>query len=436
MQLNWFSPLPPQRTDIAHYTARIAPALMRRFNVTFWTDLRADPKALPPDAKICAFDPTKIGERSFNSSVFKGLNVYNFGNDVRFHDGIAQVARKVPGLAVLHDTRFHHLVFNRARKAEIPFASYIDLAREVYGLEGEEIARQIVSGEGPTIDDHVEDMPFVEVFVENAIGALCHSKLARDDVRRRSKAPVLTLPLPFASLSRPPIVERQWRGPWRFVMFGYVNSNRRLESVLRALATWRDAPNFHFDIFGSLWNRPLIEALIASSGLKGRVSIHGFVSEEHLENSIASAHLAFNLRYPSMGEASGGILRSWAHATPALVTNTGWYKDIPETVARKISVDREIPDILAALNELVTNPERYREMGVAACDRLATLHSPNAYTDTLAAAFEDLPTLVTRFASHRMMLNVAMHAKSHVERELLLGLAANRIADLFAQSLA
>ena len=37
MCLNWFSPLPPEQTDIAHYTARIAPALMRRFDVVFWT---------------------------------------------------------------------------------------------------------------------------------------------------------------------------------------------------------------------------------------------------------------------------------------------------------------------------------------------------------------------------------------------------------------
>ena len=431
MKLNWFSPLPPEQTDIAHYTARIAAALMRRFDVTFWTDLAADPKALPPEAKVRVFDPAKMTGRKFNGPLFNGLNVYNIGNDARFHRGIVQVARKIPGLAILHDTRLHHLVFESARNNERPFSSYIDLAREIYGPGGEAKAQKIVMAEGRTIDEHVDDMPFVEAFLENAIGALCHSKLASDDLRRCSTAPVLTLPLPFTSLARPPETHRQWSAPWRFVMFGYVNPNRRLENILQALATWRDAPDFHFDVFGSLWNRPLIEKRIAESGLKARVTIHGFVPERQLDKAIASAHLAFNLRYPSMGEASGGILRSWAHATPALVTNTGWYADLPDEVARKLSVDEEIADIHKALNELVASPERYEQTGVAARNRLETLHSPDAYASALAAALENLPRLMTRFASRRLMLNVAMNAKSREERSPLLQVASERIPDLF-----
>jgi glycosyltransferase involved in cell wall biosynthesis len=181
-------------------------------------------------------------------------------------------------------------------------------------------------------------MPFVEAFLEGALGAVCHSAAALETVRACSETPVLTLPLPFTSLSPAPRAQRVWAPPWRLVIFGHMGSNRRLESLLTALASWARAPAFRLDVFGSLWDRRAVETQIARCGLVSRVTLHGFVPEPTLDEAIAGAHLAFNLRHPTMGEASGGILRSWAHATPALVTDAGWYADLPDAVARKISV--------------------------------------------------------------------------------------------------
>jgi glycosyltransferase involved in cell wall biosynthesis len=432
MRLNWFSPLPPERTDIAHYTARLAPALMGRFDVVFWTDLKADAHALPPGAEVQTFDPARIEGRDFNAKLFGGLNVYNFGNDARFHAGIADVALKIPGLAILHDTRLHHFVFERSRGQTPAFAAYLALARDLYGSAGEAAARRIVAADGRTIDEHVDAMPFAEAFADKALGVVCHSTAARAEVRRGSDTPVLTLPLPFTSLARPPRVERAWAAPWRLVMFGYVNPNRRLESVLRALSSWRGAPDFRLDIFGALWDRPRIERLIAQSGLKSRVTIHGFVSEQALDEAIAGAHLAFNLRHPTMGEASGGILRSWAHATPALVTNAGWYADLPDDVARKISLEAEIADIHRALSDLVDAPHGFEQMGLCARRRLQDTHAPQAYADALAAALSALPELTKRFASRRLLQRVAAHARSREERSSLLDRASEQIPALFS----
>jgi len=38
MKLNWFSPLAPARSEIAHYTARTVAALRGHAEVTLWTD--------------------------------------------------------------------------------------------------------------------------------------------------------------------------------------------------------------------------------------------------------------------------------------------------------------------------------------------------------------------------------------------------------------
>jgi glycosyltransferase involved in cell wall biosynthesis len=175
-----------------------------------------------------------------------------------------------------------------------------------------------------------------------------------------------------------------------------------------------------------------VEDQIARSGLAARVRLHGFVPEQVLDEAIAGAHLAFNLRHPTMGEASGGILRSWAHATPALVTDAGWYADLPDTVARKISVVREIEDLHAALADLTLRPEVYERMGLAARDRLRSLHTPEGYVRQLGEALGAWPRLTAGFAGRRMLSKLAEGARSRQEQARLLDRAAGHIAALLS----
>ena len=431
MRLNWFSPLAPQRTGIADYTGSIAPALMEQFEVVFWSDLETDPGLLPPGAQVERFDPAHIHGPDFNRRLFIGCNIYNFGNDSRFHGGIARVARQIPGIAILHDTRLHHFAFECSREDTPTFASYLAQAEDIYGQDGVDVARQVIAAQGACIDDHVEAMPFIEPYLEASLGAICHSQAARDQIRACSAAPILTLPLPFASLDAPAAVARTFEPPWRFVMFGYLNTNRRLESILQALATWPQAPPFQFDIYGSVWNPALVDELIQRWGLQDRVTVHGFVPQAQLQQAIAGAHLAFALRHPTMGEASWGILGSWSHATPALVTDEGWYSDLPSETAWKISVQNEAADLHAALNALASDPQVFVRMGRAAQARLAALHSPQGYARSLATALEDLPALTERFAARSLLGRMGANGRTEAERALLLDRACRNIPGLF-----
>jgi glycosyltransferase involved in cell wall biosynthesis len=214
-------------------------------------------------------------------------------------------------------------------------------------------------------------------------------------------------------------------------MFGFVHPNRRLDSIIRALADLRLAHDFQFDIYGTLWDKTSVESLIARAGLDDRVRIHGFASEMELDDAIASAHLAFNLRHPTMGEASGGILRSWAQATPALVTDADWYADLPDDVVLKLSVENEIEGIRRALVQLSERPRDFEKMGLVARLWLERTHSPDQYAAGLAAAMADLPTLMTRFVGKRMLRRVATTSSSKGECQLLFERAVNVIPTLF-----
>jgi glycosyltransferase involved in cell wall biosynthesis len=250
-------------------------------------------------------------------------------------------------------------------------------------------------------------------------------------VRTLSDTPVLTLPLPFASLAGAIKAQRRWQPPWRVVAFGYMNPNRRLDQILEALAGWCDAPPFQLDILGSVWDPAHIERRISEHGLQAQVRVHGFVEEAVLDDFVANAHLAFNLRHPTMGEASGGILRCWAQATPALVTDAGWYRDLPDSVAVKISVENEIEDIRKTLDRLTREPALYAAVGEAGLARLGERHAPERYASGLDEALQEFPRLAQRFAARRMLHRVADRLPRPAERRALLERSCLIAAALF-----
>lgn len=431
MRLNWFSPLPPQHTDIAHYTARLAPSLMRHFDVVFWTD-QNEARPFPREAIIKIYEPSLVKKREFLGELLSGVNIYNFGNDIRFHKAIYQVARSVPGISILHDARMHHFVFANYRYGQPEWEEYIRLAGSIYGKNGASVARKITDSHGTLIDGYVEEMPFTEPVLWNSVGAICHSNIAAEDIKGRSSVPILQLPLPFESLARTSRVRTTWEPPFRLIMFGYIGTNRRLTEILAALKDVRGEIEFQFDVYGILQNVGEFERVIAVLGLEDRVALHGFVPEQILDDAIASSHLAFNLRHPSMGEASGGILRSWTHATPTLVTDGGWYATLPDCIVKKISIENEHVDLIRALKDLASNPKRYEKLGLVAAEFARAHHSPDNYVQTLAQALGDLPELFGRFAARRMMQSVATHARSRDERSVFVERAHPQITSLFS----
>jgi hypothetical protein len=113
--------------------------------------------------------------------------------------------------------------------------------------------------------------------------------------------------------------------------------------------------------------------------------MHGFVEDAMLDAALAAAHLAINLRYPTMGEASISQLRIWRHALPALVTQVGWYAEQPDDVVCFVRPEQEVADIQRHLQDLIAQPDRFVAMGQRGRQRLETLHAPDAYAQAIVA---------------------------------------------------
>ncbi|HSV33493.1 MAG TPA: glycosyltransferase [Pyrinomonadaceae bacterium] len=418
MKLDWFSPLPPAATDIAHFTMRVLPALSQRADVTLWTVLQAGAsggasvEALSKLADIRTFDPKRVPCEDLNRA---DACIYNIGNNPVFHGAIWQVARRHAGIVILHDTRLHNFFDGLYRVQWRDLAGYLEVMNFYYGEEGLRDGADCYRNEAGNIKEMSERYPLTEHALENSLGVVVHTEQAFEELSKRSDPPVAYLPLPFTAPGRrdrarsspgtPKPMSDSDDAPYRLIMFGYIGRNRRLEAVLEALHGMAERERFHLDVFGEILdNEDQIRRQIRDLGLKKLVTLDGFAPEEKLDEALLQADLAINLRNPTMGEASGSQLRIWAHALPSLVTNVGWYSTLPTDAVVHVRADEnEIGDIQSALRAFVDDRARFAAMGQRGRKILEEQHSAEKYALGLVEFVEK----VTHHRVHAALLNLA-----------------------------
>ena len=404
MKIAWFSPLPPAHTDIANYTQRLSRELQTRFDTRFFKE---QPEGFSEPTTGNSY-PTDFGVTPH--ALVPELNqvdlpIYHLGNNPVFFSHTWFLSQRKPGIVVLHDLKLHHFFEGIYRERLGDQAAYLKIMRRYYGNLGYEAGlaywRQEIS-----IDFMAEHFPMTRWAVNGALALVVHTEHALAVVRSLSDAPVIFAPLPYepqASKSQTTQTISENRSATfspshraQLIIFGYLNVNRRVVQFLAALAEMSERSYFDVQIYGTVFHRAEVEAAIAALGLGDRVTLHGYVSEQALEAGLRQAHLAVNLRYPSMGEASGTQLRLWDHALPSLVTHTEGYTGLPTDTAFFVRISHEAADIQQHLRAFLADPARFQAAGARGRETLLHNHSPSGYVDRLGALCSHATNLRSR----------------------------------------
>ncbi len=345
IRLNWFSPLPPAETDIAHYTADLLPALAARAQLTLWTEAKTWDPALEKFGAVRHYYP-KIK----NTELAGTLNVFHIANQRAFHLHIFRLAHEVPGLVVLHDLAIPNLI------GGLPFSTR-------------------------------RAQPIGPADFDRALGLFVHARRALE-IFRGQKIPAAYRPFPYAARDWPD--SRDSDPVKRLILFGQLDVPGRLDVVLQALASHPRRDRFRLDIFGRVLKRRRIDRAIKQLALSESVTLHGYVAEAELDAALSRADLALNLRFPTMGEASSSQLRIWDHGLASLVTRGGWYADLPEGTVGYVDVENEIPQLHQHFDALLDDPEFYARLGQRGRAELLAAHTPDNYVDALIQLAEEV----------------------------------------------
>jgi glycosyltransferase involved in cell wall biosynthesis len=329
------------------------------------------------------YDPLRLSWPELNQAA---VTFYNIGNNHLFHASIWQVSRQHPGIVVLHDLRVHNFFESLYRGQWRDLAGYLAAVQRYYGDDGLRAATEFVNSGTVNIDYMTEHFPLTPLALENSLAVVVHTEEAFAQLEAMRHLPVALASLPRTlpqDSDENHAVLRSAAPPYRLIMFGYMGRNRRLEAVLEALGNLTERDSFRLDIFGDIADARALRRLIGKLGLDRLVQLHGYTPETELNKVLKASHLAINLRYPTMGEASGSQLRIWYHALPSLVTEIGWYSSLPRDIVAHVRPDHEPADIQSHLQAFLKNPELFASMGQRGLRRLREQHDPEQYVETI-----------------------------------------------------
>jgi glycosyltransferase involved in cell wall biosynthesis len=402
MKLNWFSPLPPARTGIADYTLGLLPTLSKHADVTLWTNQNEWDPACENHCRVRHFDIKQIEWSDVNGA---DITYYNIGNNHLFHAAIWQVSRLHPGIVILHDISVHNFFDSLYNGVWRDVPGYLAQMEAHYGVEGRRAAEEFVRSRGASIEVMTERYPLTSLALENCLGAVVHTPAAFDELRKENQYAVIYAPLPAVFGSQPESEHFEApsaQPPYKLIVFGHLGKNRRLEAVFEALKGFSDRHQFRLDIYGESDDAKGMRQRIRALNLSDIVKLHGYASQEDLDNALTNAHLAINLRYPTMGEASASQLRLWAYSLPSLVTKVGWYASLSDETVAHVRPDYEVEDIQTHLRAFLNNPAKFKQMGKSGFASLQKNHNPEAYVRALLEMADNANQLRLRAVAREM----------------------------------
>jgi glycosyltransferase involved in cell wall biosynthesis len=367
MKVAYYSPLPPERSGIADYSALLLPALRERLDV----------------------QAVQRGQRAPRNA---DVAVYHIGNNPEIHGWIVDALRARPGVVVLHDFVLHHLVagLTLARK---DVSGYLRAMERDAGLVGRLLGLGVVDGCVPPLwSTRPEDFPLagevLDLAREHAL--IVHSEHVRERaVAAGFDGPIRRIPMPVwpAPQASPAAVD----GEPVIGSFGFLNANKRIPQLLEAFALLRIRhPRARLLLVGPEAPGLHLEERIERLGLGDAVERHGYVDEQRFWSLLAACDACVSLRWPTMGETSAGVIRMLSLAKPIVVSDVDAFAEFPDEVAVKIAPDeREVDALVASLLQLVEDPGLAQRLSAAARAFAEREHDLARVADLYTATLEE-----------------------------------------------
>lgn len=338
MRLLHVGPLPPTQSGVADYSADLLGELGQMADVTV---VVGDDGPLPDG-------PWRVLRASEVRGGFDAA-LYQVGNH-RAHAFGLELLGRFPGVLVLHDAMLHHL-YADALLARGRLAEYWRMT--VYEGAAEAGFTAAIGAARPAW----ERDRLIGRAIDRSIGVIVHSRSAAAAVL--AARPRARVRMVHHGVAAPVIVEEPV-GPFTVGTFGSLTDEKRIGSVVAAMGQLPDARLL-------LVGEPSAAVL---SRTDSGVQATGRVALAEMERLMATCHVCVQLRWPTSGEASGPVMRALRFGRPTVVSDVGWFAELPDEAVRKIpaglSEVEEGAALAAMLRELAERPDERAQMGWAA----------------------------------------------------------------------
>lgn len=392
-RLAFVSPLPPEPTGIADYSAELLPYLAEHYAITLVVSQPQVDDQLTK--RFPVIEPEAFAERA---GEFDRV-LYQVGNSL-YHAYQFALLKRHPGCVVLHDVYLFDAVWWMQESQVWPDG----LAQQLFIDHGFPALlalreRSDQSARGP------EDYPVNGFVTHEAAGLIVHSAFARDLDRHwrpeAQEAPAAViphlrqLPAPVTADARRQAREALGIGQDTCLIasFGGLNPKKLSDLLVAAIL---DTPlGEHPDIqlvlvgaqHGGEFGRRLTQRL-RGHPRAGRVTITGYVDRVRYGQWLQVADIAVQLRQHSRGESSGAIFDAMAHGLAVVANAHGSSAELPESAVVMLPERVELQALSSCLVALADDPERQRTLGLAARGFVAEVLDPDRIASRYRGAIE------------------------------------------------
>ena len=270
--------------------------------------------------------------------------------------------------------------------------AYLAAMEREAGVAGRMLGWGVLEGRVPPLwEVRPEEFPLAGEVLDRATGVIVHSRYAETQAREHGyDGPLWRIAHP--AWPAPAVEPAQVEGAPLIGCFGHLNENKRIPQLLRAFAEFRERqPDARLLLVGEESPGFDLAGRLERLGLgDDGVIREPYVEEERLWSLMAACDACVLLRAPTMGETSGSAIRTLSLGKPLVVSDLGWFAELPDDVALKVPVggDAEIAGIVAALEQLA-DPATAARMGAAARAYVEREHALPKVAEQYAAALEE-----------------------------------------------
>jgi glycosyltransferase involved in cell wall biosynthesis len=376
-RLAFISPLPPQRSGIADYSAQLLPELARHYAI----ELIVAQDIVKDDWLTANFPVRSAQWFDAHAHEFERV-VYHFGNS-GVHRYMFPLLERHSGIVVLHDFYLSGVL----NSIDVDGTSPGSFPAELYKSHG---FAAMIEERGSGRDPSVWKFPCNKSVLDFASGVITHSQFSRQ-LADAAYGPGTasdweTIPLlRKAPLNLDKATSRKRLGidenAFILCSFGMVAATKLNDQLLTA---WLASPMAQDErcmlIFvGDSDVSQYVEkftATIKASACADRISVTGFTSAECYEDYLHAADMAVQLRSMTRGETSAAILDCLAYGVPTIINTNGSAAELPDQVALRLPdqfLQEELRAVLIRLHADATLRERHSS---AARAHIKAFHHP------------------------------------------------------------